>query len=85
MKIYVVTYTSYEEIDGGNLYTSSRPYLKEDDAMAAHRDNMVSIAIELFDEDTDINEWLDKHKNYAHIEENIGNDQYMCGIEEFDL
>lgn len=82
MKIWVVSYASYEFDE---LFVESKPYTDEKEALNAHKDNMLCIVQELYDEEEDIDEWFEENKGYTHIEENVGDWTYKCGIEEFEV
>ena len=82
MKIWIVNYTSYECDD---LYVENKPYTNEKDAVNAHKDNILCIAQELYEEENDIVDWFEEHKNDAHISEGVNGDVYKCSVEEFDV
>jgi hypothetical protein len=82
MKIWIVNYTSYELDD---LYVENKPYINEKDAVNAHKDNMLCIAQELYEEENDIVDWFEEHIGHSHISEAVCDNIYKCSIEEFDV
>lgn len=82
MKIWIVNYTSYEFDD---VYTENKPFINEKDALNAHKDNMLCIAQELYEEESNIVDWFEEHRNDRSISEAVCDDIYKCSIEEFEV
>ena len=82
MKIWIVNRTSYGFND---LYVENKPYTNEKDAVNAHKDNILCIAQELYEEENVAYSWFEEHKNDSHISEGVCDNIYECSIEKFEV